>query len=277
MEIPSLIYPAKVLLFGEYTIINGGDALVTPYNKLGGYWEVNKNAERKHDTKPFLEYIQSIGGCNKEQARKMIEEDWFFNSTIPTGYGLGSSGALTAATYELLFEKEKDIIKLQKTLARIETYFHGSSSGLDPLASYLQKPLHANDGQITMLSELNSPRNLYIYDSGITRESKPLIKWYKKMLLTDSEFQAGVQELTIANQKVINEVIHDKEYSMTFKEISSLQLNHFSKMIPPSIRLLWEHGLTNDNYYFKLSGAGGGGFFLVYTNDPSCVKGLQSL
>ena len=256
-------------------MMDGGDALVIPYNKLNGHWDSNDEIASRHDLTSFLDYIQSLEGCNRKAAQQMIDENWLFNSTIPTGYGLGSSGALTAAAYDLLFEKENNVGQLQKSLAAIESHFHGSSSGLDPLSSYLKKPLHSSDGKILELGDFAIPHNLYIYDSGITRESKPLIKWYKSQLETNSTFQAGIKELSLANQKIINDVISSREYSKTFREISVLQLQHFSRMIPATIRTIWESGLQDDRFYFKLSGAGGGGFFLVYTDNPDCIKGLQ--
>ena len=47
-------------------------------------------------------------------------------------------------------------------------------------------------------------------------------------------------------------------------QISQLQFNFFQHMIPDSVRENWKAALESERYYMKLSGAGGGGCFLVY-------------
>ena len=38
-------YPAKLLLFGEYTIIKGSEALAMPFPALGGHWAFSKKEQ----------------------------------------------------------------------------------------------------------------------------------------------------------------------------------------------------------------------------------------
>src|SRR5690625_6608275 len=75
-----------------------------------------------------------------------IEEGMYFDSIIPQGYGVGSSGALVAAIYEryalnkIEIEQEisKEIIsELKEVFSKMESFFHGTSSGIDPLICYL--------------------------------------------------------------------------------------------------------------------------------------------
>ena len=42
-------------------------------------------------------------------------------------------------------------------------------------------------------------------------------------------------------------------------------LLYFDKMIPASIKEVWLAGLESKEYFIKLCGAGGGGFFMIYT------------
>ena len=46
------------------------------------------------------------------------------------------------------------------------------------------------------------------------------------------------------------------------QKISVIQLEHFKEMIPETIAMIWEKGLHTEDYFIKLAGAGGGGFFL---------------
>jgi mevalonate kinase len=48
--------------------------------------------------------------------------------------------------------------------------------------------------------------------------------------------------------------------------VSQMQLKLFRPMIPKSIQLLFEEGITNNDYLLKLCGSGGGGFMLGFSN-----------
>ena len=71
----------------------------------------------------------------------------YFESSIPQGYGAGSSGALIAAFYEhfsispITNPSDTHLKELKKELGVLESYFHGNSSGTDPLVSYLKHSL----------------------------------------------------------------------------------------------------------------------------------------
>lgn len=258
-------FVSKVLLFGEYTIINGGSALAIPFDKYSGSWEKSTSNSGLND---FFSFLSSLEGADKKMIEQAKRENWIFQSSIPLGYGLGSSGALTAASYASFFSQE-DIgpKQLQEKLATIESYFHGKSSGLDPLASYLNKPIRIKKNNVKVLEGLSLPTELFLYDSQKARKSKPLIQHYKMMMDADPAFQDAMAAQSKFNDRIIEELIDQKNISATFKELSLLQYDSFDKMIPSAVKKLWKKGLDEDSYYFKLSGAGGGGFFLVFSNN----------
>ena len=77
----------------------------------------------------------------------------YFDSSIPQGYGVGSSGALVAAIYDeyasdkitVLENLTRDkLLQLKTIFSEMESFFHGKSSGLDPLNSYLSIPILIN-------------------------------------------------------------------------------------------------------------------------------------
>lgn len=263
-------FTAKVLLFGEYTIINGGSALALPFAKYSGSW---KKSESPTTLQDFYSFLLSMEGVDPKKVNQAQSENWIFDSDIPLGYGLGSSGALTAAAYEHFFkDKEESHELLQQKLASIESFFHGKSSGLDPLASYLNKPIHIQNKEVKVLDQLTIPSQLFLYDSLKGRVSKPLIQHYKMLLDADPEFQGAMKNLSLLNDRIIDKIIAGEDLRASFKELSQLQYDSFDKMIPSAIKKLWQQGLESDSYYFKLSGAGGGGFFLVYGNGEGIEK-----
>lgn len=261
----SKTFTSKVLLFGEYTIINGSSGLAIPFEKYSGCW---KKSDGPTSLQEFFSFLISCEGVDQKKVEQAQAENWVFHSDIPLGYGLGSSGALTAAAYAAFFlEQEHSHELLQQKLASIESFFHGKSSGLDPLASFLNKPIHISNNQVKVLDKLTLPSQLFLFDSQKGRVSKPLIQHYKLLLDADSDFREKVKAISLFNDRIINEIIAGEDISASFKELSRLQYDSFDKMIPAAIKELWREGLENESYYFKLSGAGGGGFFLVYGNE----------
>ena len=138
-------FPAKILLLGEYTILNGSKALAIPFNELSGKWSFSKldteAAIISHTS--LLNFLKhsSENYLDLDKLKSDIEKGLWFDSSIPHGFGLGSSGALIAALYQTYGLKKKTVLEDKQALARLEDYFHGSSSGIDPLVSLIQKPL----------------------------------------------------------------------------------------------------------------------------------------
>lgn len=61
-------------------------------------------------------------------------------------------------------------------------------------------------------------------------------------------------------------------------EISEFQFEHFSPLIPESVREIWARALArHKNVHFKLCGAGGGGFVLGFAATKEEVRFLAGL
>ena len=81
------------------------------------------------------------------------------------------------------------------------------------------------------------------------------------------------------NDLLIQDLLnHDTEALKDhFKNLSELQGDLLSDMIPPKASEFWQKGLTSGEYYTKFCGAGGGGFFLVYSPHKLNETGLIAL
>lgn len=260
-------FPAKLLLFGEYTIIVGGAAIALPFWKYSGQWKEELGG---HSLAEFYKHLLGIRGADVsaiETATKTLQ----YKSSIPLGYGLGSSGSLTAAAYSLFFP-DRESLTLHETkakLSEIESFFHGQSSGLDPLTCYYQQPVYFKNNDIRLLDSLVLPTQLKLLDSKKSRVSKPLIQQFKLQLENDAAYKTAVTELSNYNERIIAALLAKENIAALFKKISTLQYELFVRMIPAPIRTVWHEGLKTDKYYVKLSGAGGGGYFLVYEKEVS--------
>ena len=257
------VFPAKILLFGEYTILNGGQALAMPLKSYGGRWNFEK---KDAGLKGFYDFLKSFDFLDGEKIEHFIDKQPAFESNIPRGYGMGSSGALTAAAYEA-FRNEQvlDLGDLKRALSVMEGYFHGSSSGFDPLTSYVGKCIHHSAEGTRIVDSMPELGKLGIYDSGSSRNSGKMIEVYKSKLSSKS-FQEQLNKLMALNAEAINALLKgdDATLKQCFFQISDLQWESFNEMITDNLKQLWLRGLEGGEYALKLSGAGGGGTYLVY-------------
>ncbi len=198
-----------------------------------------------------------------------------FESDIPQGYGLGSSGALTAAFYARFSERkllQAPTADLQRELAVLESFFHGRSSGMDPLVSLLRKAIWRKpDGSIELLpSDAELPPRFSLIDSGQKRRTAPLVQLFMEKCQDPAYARAVEEEYLPATEEAIEAVLQQKEENLAkaMENISLFQWKHMREMIPSSLHQDWKKGLENQDYKMKLCGAGGGGFFLKYQTYP---------
>lgn len=263
-------FAAKVLLFGEYTVIHGSAALAIPFRQFEGRWD---NFEKTpHEWNPLLRFLQANPGVlDLERLERDLEAGHGFNSTIPQGKGLGSSGALVAALYdEYALDKSLPLDQTQRQLAQLEGHYHGQSSGVDPLVSWIDRPLLLKGSEIPQavdlpLQDWSKAQRFFLLDSHVARHSAPLIAVFKQKRM-QQQFQATLAHL----QGLVSECIEDYQnldeahMGLHMEELSNLQLEAFQEMIPPKLRDLWVEGLSSRRFALKICGAGGGGYFIGY-------------
>lgn len=264
-------YPGKLLLFGEYTVLHGGQALAIPFNKYSGHWRfLVKTEQCKYPLKPFFKYLQANSFLQSkidlDAFANEIDNGIIFDSTIPIGYGAGSSGSLCAAIWDRYGCKISNIAQLRTIFIRMESFFHGKSSGIDPLVSYLNRPILQSGEGLSILEPITLPKEIQVYDSGISRSTAPLVEWYQDELAKNPNFKHQVIDLLLPqNEKAIKAVIEGDGLALkkAFIEISRWQREYFEPLILNSVMSDWEKA-REKRAFFKICGAGAGGFYLVY-------------
>ncbi len=270
-------FSSKILLFGEYTVTIGSNALAIPFKRFSGYWKFDKSKNNQVFFN-FIRYLRNINWSNhnSEFLHKKILDDLkkglYFDSNIKTGFGVGSSGALCAGIFNTYFTtKDHSIENISAILAKIESYFHGTSSGIDPLVSYLDKAvaISTNGFEIFDKSIIDMKNHqFYLLDSNISRRTKKYVDIFKEKILNEDYKKQILYPLTLFNDKIVKSFIDKSESELFefFNEISRLQFNGFREMIIPKLFKMWEDSLSSKDIAIKLCGAGGGGYYLIIAN-----------
>lgn len=284
-------YPAKVMLVGEYAVVLGGSALTIPFPRY--HARVRKSTQVPSgmenellQSQKYLEelyhYISKLPDGSFHASPDLFQfsnqiKDYWLEMTIPTGYGLGSSGAVSAAVYDLFFKGSRDcsLTHQKEDLAAIESYFHGKSSGVDPLTCFSGSPLYfEQEGTIQKVDfdPANVPGGyrFFLLDSGERFDTGPLVKHFLKQM-EKPDFASSIRnEYLIINQKLIETLLgyRDADPGMLVRVLSDYQYTHFRKMIPPEMLDLWIEGQITNEFHLKLNGSGGG-FMLGITHQSS--------
>ena len=284
-------YPAKLLLFGEYTIIQDSKALAIPLYNFGGYWKMaesgNINIELQQGLPAILKYVQlaqqnkTLLDIDTTAFEKDLQKGLFFYSNIPQGYGLGSSGAVTAAIYDRFAQGARqtdDLLKLKRTLAQLESCFHGASSGSDPLICYLDQAVLFRNKEELEKVQINKAHqeSLFLIDTGVARKTSPLVQIYLEKCKDDYYQNRLHAELIPLIDDGINAFLENQleQLIQIIHQISYFQFKYFDPMIPDTYRSIWLDCLSSSHTKLKLCGAGGGGCILGFTSDKEQAKTL---
>ncbi len=268
---------AKVLLFGEYSIVKGGRGLAAPLPEFCGKLEFKKVLDKKSldDFRAFCEFMRNSLALAKamdlERFKSEIEKGLYFESNIPQGAGIGSSGALCAALYDRYrkgpVEMNSDgLAEVLDHMALMESFYHGSSSGLDPLISYAQRPvLVENRNKVSLAKIHGKSPELYLIKTSSSRKTSPLVQKFLQMC-EDPAYEEKVKEFTTHSNQAIEAYLQaDPEaFEEEMYEISKWQFLNLRPMVCEQVAELWLEGIESKKFYLKLCGAGGGGHYLLY-------------
>lgn len=269
-------YPSKIILLGEYGVIHGGPILASPLMHYSAKWVKEKPKTEKQKTLLKIhDYLLSKKNSkiNLHDFRDAIESGLHLSSNIPSGYGLGSSGSITAGIYDLFaYEKITELHQLKQDLIEIESCFHGVSSGIDPLVIYLNSPVYIVDNNIEVLENPVELDNYFLIDTKAKRKTSPLVDIYLQRA-QKSSFQSEIEKYKQLNHKAIDaQLSGDKDaLVISIAQISQWQYQNLDFAILDNYKKLWQSTLDRSDISLKHCGAGGGGFILGYAEDVASI------
>jgi len=294
------LFYSKILLFGEYGIIKNSKGLSIPYNfykgglKMGDLSKPNVH-ESNMILKKFKDYLFEIESkivpFDFSRMNHDLNNGMYFDSTIPQGYGVGSSGALVAAFYDRYSKnkitvlenltKEK-ILNLRDIFSKMESYFHGKSSGLDPLNSYLSLPILIRSKNLVETIGIptqssNGKGAVFLLDSGESSKTAPMVDIFLKSMKNKNYSRVFREEFIKITDSCVDNFVDGnfKSLILDIKKLSEIVLDNFKPMIPKNFHKIWKKGIDTNDYFLKLCGSGGGGYILGFTKDIK--KAEQSL
>jgi mevalonate kinase len=290
------LFYAKILLFGEYGIIKDSKGLAIPFNSYKGALKSAKNltgeAKKSNESLAnFYNYLVNITSNDVsfdiESLKSDIDNGMYFDSSIPQGYGVGSSGALVASIYDkyannkitVLENLTRDkLLTLKQTFSLMESFFHGKSSGLDPLNSYLSLPILINSKENIEATGIPSQKEgkgaVFLLDSEQIGETEPMVNIFMNKMKNEGFRKMLSEEFSIHTDACIDDFLQGNIKSLfgNVKKLSKVVFANFKPMIPSAFHRVWEKGIQTNDYYLKLCGSGGGGYILGFTKDFEKAK-----
>jgi mevalonate kinase len=297
------LFYSKILLFGEYGIIRDSKGLSIPYNFYNGALKVDEKPSSEAiksnaSLSRFVDYLEQLQkdqpelvSFDIETLKSDVKNGMYFDSSIPQGYGVGSSGALVAAIYDKYVNNKitvlenltrEKLLQLKTIFSQMESFFHGKSSGLDPLNSYLSIPILINSKDNIEATGIPSQSAtgkgaVFLLDSGIVGETAPMVNIFMENLKEEG-FRKMLKDQFVKYTDACVENFLGGDMKSLFKntkQLSKVVLNNFKPMIPEQFHGVWQQGIDTNDYYLKLCGSGGGGYILGFTEDLEKAK--QSL
>lgn len=291
------LFYSKILLFGEYGIIKNSKGLSIPYNffkgglKTGSLNDKNQ-IQSNHNLLKFKDYLLNIDHkivtFDFDKLDSDLRNGMYFDSSIPQGYGVGSSGALVAAFYDrYAFNKitvlenltKPKILILKKIFSLMESFFHGKSSGLDPLNSYLSLPIliHSKtDIETTGIPAQTTKGKgaVFLIDSGESSQTAPMVDLFFKSMKNKDYNNMIKNEFIKTSDHCVDDFLKGNFNSLfsNIKSLSKIVLKNFKPMIPDNFKELWKKGIESEDYFLKLCGSGGGGYILGFAKDFDKAK-----
>jgi len=287
-------------MFGEYSLLHDSMALTIPFDKFSGelcYPDKKEKAEghiaqsSNQGIRKFCKHIlenhtDEKFKLNVHELSEELDKGLFFKSNIPQGFGLGSSGALVAAVFLRYLDKAgdfkdelkgitKDQIKnLKSCLGGLEGYFHGTSSGIDPLSILINEPLLLKSDKEVVKVDIPAFKEdgkhvIFLLNTGMARNTENLVGKFNDACEEDRFKVKMEKELIEYTNGGINDFLNANTDSL-YKNLENLvqfQMDEMNYLIPEEYQKIVKEGLTSKDYFIKICGSGGGGYMLGFTEN----------
>lgn len=282
-------YFSKVILFGEYSMMLDATAMMMPFKRFSAQWQFPADPKASHamasngSLRKFCHYLSDDALLSQlidvDRFSTDLDNSLFLSSNVPTGYGLGSSGTLVAAVFDrYAMQRITDLMELKMIFGLMEGFFHGSSSGIDPLQCYLAKPfmISAEKG-VELLDEVSLRKDIHVclIDTKTKSNTKPLVAYFKQQLQNRDYHSQFWQQYVPRVKSCIASMVDGRKdaFFTALKQLSQSQIEFLRPMVADKAIDLF---LVDYDFHFgvKILGSGGGGYVLGFTDDVASASEL---
>ncbi len=156
---------AKLILFGEHSVVYGYPAIAVPLKELRLEVDISKSKSdsglQTRQKKALIVARQMLRISGRHKVKIM--------SKIPMAAGLGSSAALCVAILKALckLHKMKCSTQLISDVAfEMERIFHNNPSGIDTTVIVKEKPVYFQKGKKIQILKIKKPFKIAILNAG---------------------------------------------------------------------------------------------------------------
>ena len=198
---------------------------------------------------------------------------------------MGSSGALCAAVYGRYGKNPEieNLSSLHDKFIQMESFFHGKSSGFDPLTIFLQKSILLDKNGKAIMGGISPQKNdgkldIMLINSGIPRPKNPYVQQFLYRFAPEGKLTKQADRFIDLTDRCIDSYYRDPvtEIWQNVSKLSAFQIAQMVHLIPEKLHPLWKEGLQSGLFALKLCGSGGGGYFTCFTQDKVAVSDFFS-
>lgn len=290
------------------SIGGGGTDIPSYYKKNGGFFisaAINKYVYVTI-TEPFqkgiyLKYsqIEKTNNINKIKhniIREVLKSEISKNkieittlTDIPAKTGLGSSGSFSTALIKAinLFNKKKiskrelaekaceiEIKKLKQPSGKQDQYI-SVYGGISEFSINKNGFVNVKNLKISNRTKTNLENNLLLFFTGFSRDSSFILnEQNKKTIRNNQEILHNLDFVKSLGHEIKHSLIKGdcNEFGKLMDEHWKYKLKRSKNMSNQTINEAYDYAIKNGALGGKLIGAGGGGFLLFYSNNPSKLR-----
>ena len=284
-------FNSKLLLFGEYGLMFDTMALSVPFDRFSGFLDFDTESMHQASTAEIRKFLQFRKADDSFQKLHFsfdlirleadLKRGLYFNSSIPQQYGVGSSGALVAALFsryavELVDDPELNTSFLKSDFALLESYFHGKSSGIDPLISFLNQAMLIDSKKAIKKLDFDLKQtglSLALIDTKTTGATGPLVQHFIERFNYPSFKRVFESQFIPSNNGCIEAILENNrtEFFQHLEQLIRFELEHFERMFTGDFPDVIENAL-DEQVFIKLLGSGGGGFLIAFAESETTMK-----
>ncbi len=261
--------PAKWVLAGEHTVLNGHPSVVMPWPdyRLKVTFDSSGPAKwpsiwRELDSA----WVEKGLGAATPYGHVALE------STIPEGGGLGSSAALCSAFVEWKgFELDCHWTPEEtwRLATALECHFHGQSSGMDIAAVQIGVPLTFQRGRLPTpweplkIATTSRPIQFSLHDTGLRGSTMLAVEKVKAFRLGSRDGKTADDAMIEAVQWARQGLIEGNRDRLAESLDRSWRAYEIWGLIPEKARTLYQELKAKGAVAVRMTGAGRGGFLVA--------------